>query len=40
VGSYEKRLVEVEGLMRLRPSLRGETKREGKELPGYDGGAK
>jgi hypothetical protein len=35
VGSYEKRLVEVEGLMRLRPSLRGEGTREREDLPAY-----
>ncbi|KAJ4343709.1 hypothetical protein N0V95_006539 [Ascochyta clinopodiicola] len=32
VGTYEKRLAEVEGEMRLRPSLRSQ---ENHELPGY-----
>lgn len=40
VGSYEKRLVEVEGLMRLRPSLRGEAKMEEEGLPEYASGQK
>ncbi|KZM21239.1 uncharacterized protein EKO05_0011537 [Ascochyta rabiei] len=33
VGTYEKRLAEVEGEKRLRPSLRS---KENHELPGYD----
>jgi hypothetical protein len=36
VGTYEKRLAEVEGGMRVRPSLRGQEKRE-EELPAYGG---
>lgn len=42
VGGYEKRLKEVEGLMRLRPGLRAQREREGARgeevLPGYEGG--
>jgi hypothetical protein len=35
VGTYEKRLKEVEGLMRLQPSLREQRAREEEALPGY-----
>lgn len=37
VGTFEKRLVEVEGTMRLRPSLRGAQARGEERLPGYEG---
>jgi hypothetical protein len=35
VGTYEKRVKELEGEIRLRPSLRGEGAREREGLPGY-----
>ncbi|KAF2117320.1 hypothetical protein BDV96DRAFT_644745 [Lophiotrema nucula] len=35
VGTYEKRLLELEGLLRLKPSLRGKAAEEGQTLPGY-----
>lgn len=35
VGTYEKRLAEVEGQMQLRPSLRSRQAQEGAQLPGY-----
>ncbi|KAK3079672.1 hypothetical protein LTS18_004172 [Coniosporium uncinatum] len=35
VGHLEKRLKEIEGLMGLRPSQRGEAVRAADELPGY-----
>lgn len=38
IGSYEKRLIEVEGLLRVRPSLRAETAKE--RLPAYVEGKK
>ena len=38
VGTYEKRLIEVEGMMKLRPSLRSEQERENETLPGYNAG--
>ncbi|KAF1354321.1 hypothetical protein EJ07DRAFT_133106 [Lizonia empirigonia] len=34
-GTYEKRLAEVEGEMRLRPSLRSQQAQETEGLPGY-----
>jgi hypothetical protein len=37
VGTYEKRVAELEGEIRLRPGLRGEEKREGDVLPEYSG---
>lgn len=36
VGTYEKRLAEVEGEMQLRPSLRAQQVQENAQLPGYD----
>jgi hypothetical protein len=36
VGTYEKRLAEVEGEMRLRPSLRSQQAQNSAQLPGYD----
>lgn len=35
VGTYEKRLAEVEGMMRLRPSLRSKQAKENEVLPDY-----
>ena len=35
VGTYEKRLAEVEGEMRLRPSLRSQQAQADVQLPGY-----
>jgi hypothetical protein len=35
VGTYEKRLAEVEGEMRLRPSLRSQQAQADAQLPGY-----
>jgi hypothetical protein len=35
VGGYEKRAKKLEGEIRLRPSLRGQDKREGEVLPEY-----
>lgn len=35
VGTYEKRLAEVEGEMRLRPSLRSQQAQANAQLPGY-----
>jgi hypothetical protein len=40
VGTYEKRVAELEGEIRLRPSMRGEEKREGDVLPEYSEGKK
>jgi hypothetical protein len=37
VGTYEKRVAELEGEIRLRPSLRGEAAKEQEELPEYSG---
>lgn len=35
VGTYEKRLAEVEGQMQLRPSLRSPQAQQNPQLPGY-----
>ena len=35
VGTYEKRLAEVEGMMKLRPSLRSKQAKENDALPEY-----
>ena len=35
IGTYEKRLAEVEGEMQLRPSLRSQQAQENAQLPGY-----
>lgn len=35
VGTYEKRLAEVEGEMKLRPGLRSQQAQESAQLPGY-----
>ncbi|KAF2655853.1 hypothetical protein K491DRAFT_692498 [Lophiostoma macrostomum CBS 122681] len=35
VGGLEKRAKELEGLLKLKPSLRGEQVRENEQLPGY-----
>ncbi|KAF3041032.1 hypothetical protein E8E11_004148 [Didymella keratinophila] len=35
IGTYEKRLAEVEGEMRLRPSLRSQQAQANAQLPGY-----
>lgn len=36
VGTYEKRLAEIEGLMKVMPSLRAEQAKQNEQLPEYE----
>jgi len=39
VGTYEKRMIEIDGLLRLKPSIRSPAVQEATTLPGYDAAA-